>query len=270
MKATELHTLDTFTQEVQAQYDNFCKEQLKSYDWMDELYYLEHETEQEALWLQIVHQRQWVWREINEDGIMVMSVLEWVELFFFLTATDMGLTFEKTQEYISIIQKKYTRTGKCPLMKFHYSLVFKHINTNFYLTYDDVFLKSEFEFDILTQRSPKSIRGNYLCVNLNGIASMQFEEKFGTNALQKQFLNKAERDVIKEIRDKDFSKDKILVKMKQGQIDMIQTIGKENDLNRLKELSDKYEDSKIGFQKYKWKKKHITIETRKKYDNSTS
>jgi hypothetical protein len=100
-------------------------------------------------------------------------------------------------------------------MKFYYSLVFKNINTNIYLTNYDIFIKAEFEFDIILQQNPKSIRGSYICINLNSLASMQFQDDFGTDAIKKHFLSQAEWDVVVEIRDTDFSRDEVKVKLKQ-------------------------------------------------------
>jgi type 1 glutamine amidotransferase len=50
--------MDTFTPDVQAKYDIFCKEQIQEFDWMDEIYYMETETEQETLFMTLLHKHQ--------------------------------------------------------------------------------------------------------------------------------------------------------------------------------------------------------------------
>jgi hypothetical protein len=163
------------------------------------------------------------------------------------------------------LKEKYTRNGRCDILKFYYSLVFKNLTANIYLTENNIWIKTMYEYDIKQQYNEAIMRQSAIVLSLNSLLTFQFEENFILTQERKYYLSKPEWDVIEEVRTKDFQRDEVTVQLKQGKIDMIKTMGKEDDMDKLKELSEKYPDSVIGFQQYKGKKKHLKIETRKKY-----
>lgn len=252
--------------EIQRQFDEFCKERLQHFDWLDIPLELVNDDEEMHQKLYKLHKQYNLFLTYDvERNIAHTSWIRGIETYLLLHLLNVGLNNERIERIMKEFQKYYTMNWNNRLYKFYLSMIFKKLTVNLYIYDDLLIIKSQYERMTQTQEHPVLIWRHFVQVNLNSLITAFFEEDYINTIDKFYFLIEKERDVISELRTKDFKRDRVNIKLKDWEISFIETIGKEEDLEKFKELADKYPHSKIWFQQYDWKKQHIQIETRKNY-----
>jgi hypothetical protein len=122
-------------------------------------------------------------------------------------------------------------------------MVFRKATVNIYVYDDDVVIKTAYEHDGFTQQH--SYHKNHFVVNLNTYLSTQYKEDYISTLDKKYYLSASERALVADIRDDQYQKDEIIVRIKQNKIKSFDVFGREYDLSLLAELKKKIQYGNI-------------------------
>lgn len=266
LKKRDTYYLRFANEKIAEEYVEFLKNRLQHFSRLDETVEILNDDEEMYDTMIDWHNKYNLFINYNyETKIAYTNGIIGIEFYLLIELRRLGLNEERLSWIMKEFQDKYTRKPLSMVYKFYLSMVLKKLTVNLYIYNDFLAVKSLYEQTIQIQEHPVLIGRDLIQISLNSLVTAMFEEDY-VNTIDKFYLLwEKEWDVIQEIRDDAFKKDKVNIALKNWDINFIETIWKEEDLDKFKELSAKYPHCKIGFEQYEWQKQHITIETRKKY-----
>lgn len=266
LKRRDAYYLRFANEKIAEEYVEFLKNRLQHFSRLDDTFAILNDDEEMHTQMIEWHNKYDLFIHYNKDTkIAYTNGIRGIELYLLIELRRFWLNEERILWIMKEFQEKYTRKPLSMVYKFYLSMVFKKLTVNLYIYNDFLAIKSLYEQTIQIQEHPVLIGRDLIQISLNSLVTALFDEDY-VNTIDKFYLLwEKEWDVIQEIRDDAFKKDKVNIELKNWDINFIETIWREEDLDKFKELSIKYPHCKIGFEQFDGQKQHITIATRKKY-----
>lgn len=200
--------------------------------------------------------------KIKNDKIYSTRIQD-LELYLVNELLRMWVANDFIKWAVADFQNNWTRNELNDWTLFYVFMVFRKATVNIYVYDDDVVIKTAYEHDGFTQQH--SYHKNHFVVNLNTYLSTQYKEDYISTLDKKYYLSASERALVADIRDDQYQKDEIIVRIKQNKIKSFDVFGREYDLSLLAELKKKIQYGNIWTEQHEWWAEFITIKEKKRF-----